>query len=466
MTPLRLIRSIRGFRRFSTAATALVLLGAVCSGAPDPSEGARPNIVFIMADDLGYGDVGCYGQSKIKTPNIDRLAAQGTRFTNLYAGAPMCAPSRNVLMTDEHTGHCRIRGNSPRVGGEIEYFGEGNRRLSLTDKDRTVAEVMREAGYVTGAIGKWGLGEPGSSGTPNRRGFDEWFGYLNQNHAPYYYTDYLWKNHMKQVIPENLNGQRRVYTQDLFTGEAMSFLQRHRERPFFLYLPFSAPHRRFEVPSLDPYGKKDWPEDAKIYAAMITRLDRDVGTLLAEVDRLGLASNTLVFFCSDNGAESKKFGDLFRSNGELRGHKFDLYEGAIRVPMIVRWTGVTPAGAVSAATWWFADILPTFSAIAGAAGPIPTTDGVSVLPTLRGGSQPELENRFLYWEDPSARLMQAAIRGRWKAIRADRNVPLELYDLRSDAGETRNLAATLPKVLGEFRDYLVNARVSSPYWPD
>jgi arylsulfatase A-like enzyme len=448
---------------------AIVLLAFAGAGPVGRGAGAdrnRPNILFIMADDLGYADLGCYGQKLIRTPNIDRLAGQGTRFTDVYAGAAVCAPSRCVLMTGLHTGHARIRGNGPRVGGEIEYFGEGGRRLSLTDADRTVAEALREAGYVTGAIGKWGLGEPATAGTPNRRGFDEWFGYLNQNHAPYYYTDYLWRNDRKQTIPENSGGRRERYSHDLLTEEAVAFLRRHHQKPFFLYLPFTIPHRRFEVPSLGEYADREWPEEAKIYAAMVTRLDRDVGTVLATLAELGLAENTAVFFASDNGAEKKPFADRFGSNGPFRGDKGTLYEGGLRVPMIVRWPGVVPVGRVSAAPWYFADVFPTFAAMARAPKSEARLDGLNILATLQGREQPELTQRFLYWEDPGKRMSQAVRRGNWKAVRTGRDGPLELYDLSKDVAERDNVAASQPKVIVDFERFLTTARVPSPHWPD
>lgn len=455
-------------RLITVLRTRVALFGGivVALGISARAADEQPNIVFIMADDLGYADLGCYGQENIRTPNLDRLAAEGMRFTHFYAGAAVCAPSRCVLMTGLHTGHARIRGNGPRVGGEVEYFGEGSRRLSLTDEDRTVAEALRSAGYVTGAIGKWGLGEPGTAGTPNRRGFDEWFGYLNQNHAPYYYTDYLWRNERKQDIPENKGGRRERYSHDLLTDEAVSFVRRHRGRPFFLYLPFTIPHRRFEVPSLGDYAGRPWPEAAKIYAAMVTRLDADVGRVLAAVEEAGLARTTLVFFTSDNGAEKKEFGNVFGSTGLFRGFKGSLYEGGLRVPMIVRWPGMVQAGRVSEATAWFADIFPTLLAVAGHGLTAQRLDGRSILPTLRGEQQPELSSRALYWEDPGRQLGQAGRRGRWKAVRAHPRAALELYDLEAEPAEARNVAANHPGVAAEFTRLFRAEHVESPHWPD
>lgn len=450
-------------------AVVLFLVLAICGVervvAEQPSP--PPNIIFIMADDLGPADLGCYGQQKIHTPHIDRLAAEGLRFTQAYAGAAVCAPARCVLMTGLHTGHARIRGNSPSVGGTVEHFGEGSRRLSLREEDRTVAEALQDGGYTTGIIGKWGLGEPDTPGTPNRRGFDEWYGYLNQNHAAYYYTDYLWRNENKEPIPQNSGGRRVVYTHDLFTEEALGFVRRHHERPFFLYLAYTIPHARLEVPSVEPYAKEPWSAEAKIYAAMVTRMDRDVGRLAAEIDRLGIADNTLVVFTSDNGARKRAgVDDQFQSSGRLRGHKGDLYEGGIRAPMIARWPGVVPAGRTSNAPWYFADAFPTFLDIAGLPYRRQNYDGMSVLPALRGEPQPALAERYLYWEDPSDdKLRQAVRRGHWKAVRMNPDESIELYDLRRDEAEEQNVATAHPGVVSEFERYLASARIPSPHWP-
>ena len=447
----------------------IVGMGAASLGfsgcLPSGESTRKPNIIFIMADDLGYGDVGCYGQTKIKTPNIDRLAVEGTRFTQCYAGAAVCAPSRSVLMTGQHTGHTRVRSNSPRVGGLIEAFGEGSRRLPLEAEDVTVAEVLKQAGYVTGITGKWGLGEPNTDGVPNRQGFDEWLGYLNQNHAPYYYTTYLWRNEEKMPLEGNMNSQRKQYTQDVFTEFAVDFIRRYKDGPFFLYVPYAIPHRRFEVPSLEPYADEPWPEKAKIYAAMITRMDKDVGRIMAVLKEVGIDDDTIVFFCSDNGAEGKpkQWADLFDSWGPMRGKKSSLYEGGIRTPLIVRWPGHVPVGKVSDAVWYFADVLPTFADIGGAAAP-GGIDGVSVLPSLLGEKQ-NLEDRFLYWERPGQRLSQAVRWGNYKAMRSARTGSLELYDLERDPSEKKNIAAEQPEVVPRIEDYLKTARTDSPNWP-
>jgi len=415
-----------------------------------------------MADDLGYGDLGCYGQQLIQTPRIDRMAREGMRFTQCYAGSPVCAPSRNVLMTGFHTGHTWIRDNSPQVGGEVESFGEGQRRLSLRAEDRTVAQVLKQAGYATGITGKWGLAEPDTAGVPNRKGFDEWFGYLNQNHAAYYYTPYLWKNEQRHELAGNQDGRRGQYSHDLFTGFALDFIRRHAGTPFFLYVPYPIPHEKLEVPDLGAYATNSWPAPAKIYAAMVSRLDRDVGRILDLLKELNLERNTLVFFTSDNGAPQKPWGDLFRSNGGLPGRKGELLEGGIRVPMIARWPGHVAAQKVSDAVWSFADVPPTLAALA--ATPEPACDGIDVSPVLLGRTT-RLPERFLYWEIPKQGLSQAVRWGNWKAVRQPGRNPLELYDLKSDPGEQKNIAAAHPDVLARIEAYLKTARTESPHWP-
>lgn len=294
--------------------------------------GAGPNIIFIMADDLGPHDVGCYGQKLIQTPQIDKLAAEGSRFTQVCAGASVCAPSRSVLMTGLHTGHTRVRGNMSRHGGVIGESGEKG-RVPLRESDVTIAQVLQKAGYSTGMTGKWGLGESQTKGIPNLKGFDQWFGYLNQNVAHSYYPDALWLNRDRFDLPGNSDGRRQQYSHDLFTGFALNFIRAHREKPFFLYVPFTIPHGAWEVPDLGHYADRDWPKQAREYASMVTRMDSDIGRILALVDELKLRDNTIVFFCSDNGGPAP-FGDTFNTNGELRGRKGQVYQGGLRVPMI------------------------------------------------------------------------------------------------------------------------------------
>jgi len=410
-----------------------------------------------MVDDMGWGDAGCYGQKHIQTPNIDRFAREGTRFTDVYAGASVCAPSRSVLMTGLHLGHTRVRGNSGMIGG----IGE-QRRIPLEPEDVTVAMLLKEAGYVTGMTGKWGLGEPDSTGIPNKKGFDEWFGYLNQQHAHTYYTDYLWKNTERVTIEGNLNGQTKEYSHDLFAEWTLDFVRKHNDQPFFLYLPWTMPHGKYVVPSLESYADKDWPQDYKIHAAMVTRLDRDFGRLQGLLKELGLDERTIVFFCSDNGGVERREGVL-DSVGPFRGMKAQQFEGGLRVPMIVRWPGKVPAQKVDSAPWYFADVLPTLCEIGGAkvTGKI---DGQSVLPTLLGKKQPELDTRRMYWEQYSGGFQQAVRWGKWKGHYIAAKERFELYDLNVDQMEANDVASQFPDVVRQLREFMTASHVPSLNW--
>ncbi|MDW8309608.1 MAG: arylsulfatase [Verrucomicrobiales bacterium] len=454
----------RAGRRLIALACAVSWAAAASVPARDAGgDPSRPNFIFILADDLGYGDLGCYGQRLIRTPCLDRMAREGTRFTHCYAGSPVCAPSRNALMTGQHTGHARVRDNSAQVGGVVEEYGGRQRRVPLADEDVTIAEVLKASGYVTGVTGKWGLGEPDTPGVPNRQGFDEWFGYLNQNHAADYYTTYLWKNETRHELPGNHDGRKTQYTHDLFTEFALDFIRRHRARPFFLYLAYTIPHDRLEVPDLGDYAAKPWPAEAKIYAAMISRLDRDVGRILDLLEELGLSGRTLVFLSSDNGAPARPWGNLFGSLAGFRGKKGELYEGGIRVPMLVRWPGRVPARRVNDAPWYFPDVLPTLATLAGVTAP--PCDGLDISPLLLGRVK-HLPDRFLYWEFPKRGLNQAVRWGRWKAVRPAGRQTFELFDLKRDPAERNNLAAEHPDVLARIEAYAKTARVPSPHWPD
>lgn len=427
---------------------------------------SRPNILFILADDLGYGDLGCYGQKKIQTPNLDRLAAEGTRFTQCYAGSPVCAPSRAVLMTGRHVGHVSIRGNAA---------------VPLATNETTIAELLHRAGYQTGLIGKWGLGLTNTPSTPDQRGFDEWFGFLDQTHAHDYYPAYLWRSSSLGAEPqpldrvdliENQDGAKGRYVHDLFTRAATNFIRGAKYKPFFLYLAYTVPHANNElkdqgmqVPSDAPYSAEDWPQPEKNKAAMITRLDRDVGAILAQLKALRLESNTVIFFSSDNGPH-KEGGvrpEFFHSSGLLRGIKRDVYEGGIRVPMIARWPGKIPAGATSAQVWAFCDFLPTAADLAGLKPP-GDIDGLSMLPALLGKKQAR-QHEFLYWEFHEKGSRQAVRAGDWKAIRPAPGAPIELYNLATDLGETNNVAAAQPGIVAKIEDYLRTARTVSDHWP-
>ncbi|HKQ39279.1 MAG TPA: arylsulfatase [Verrucomicrobiae bacterium] len=422
----------------------------------------KPNIIFILADDLGYGDLGCYGQTKIKTPNIDRLAAEGMRFTQFYAGSTVCAPSRSALMTGQHTGHTRIRGNDP---------------VPLRPEDVTVAEVLQKAGYKTGAIGKWGLGLANTTGVPTKQGFEEWFGYLSQTHAHNYYPTQLFRNDEIMFFDENSGGRKGLYSHDLFTKAATNYIRVTKYFSFFLYLPYTIPHannelrqKGMEVPSDAPYSKEDWPEPEKNKAAMITRLDRDIGRILDQLKSLEIDDNTIIFFTSDNGPH-KEGGvkpEFFNSSGGLRGIKRDMYEGGIRVPMIVRWPGKVPAGKVSDQVWAFWDFLPTAAEIAGEAAitNVPTNhiDGISMLPTLLGRKQTN-QHEFLYWEFHENGSKQAVRMGDWKAVRLAPKQPLELYNLKTDRPETNNVAADHADIVSKIEKYLLTAHTESERWP-
>ncbi len=427
----------------------------------------RPNIIFIMADDMGYADPGAYGGKLIQTPNIDKMAAEGIRFTDCYVGAPVCAPSRSVLMTGLHSGHTRVRGNFGQKNGVPGIGGGRGLRVPLQEQDTTVAQVLQEAGYVTGMFGKWGLGEPNTTGVPSKKGFDHFFGFLNQRRAHTYFPEFLWLNDHKLDLPGNEDGKQQQYTHDLFTGHALNFIRSHQDQPFFLYLPYCVPHDRYEIPDLGPYADKDWSENEKVYAAMITRMDGSIGRILDLLKELEIDDNTIVFVCSDNGA-ANRYDHLFQSSGELRGRKRDLTEGGIRTPMVVRWPGVIPKGEVSDVPWMYADFLATAADLAGIEMVI-GTDGTSVVPALLGQEATEengLLDRFFYWEFYEGGFKQAARQGKWKVIRYyDEGNVLQLYDLTRDVGEANDVASQFPEVVADFEAKLAVSRKPSEEWP-
>jgi len=459
----------RGFLQnlaWGTAAMSLPLRLRAAENSPH-----KPNILFIMADDLGYGDLSCYGQRKFTTPNVDHLAAQGMRFTDCYAGSTICAPSRSVLMTGQHTGHTRVRGNMCPVGGVIGYKGTRQvRRVCLTSEDVTIGHVMHQAGYHTGIVGKWHLDAYDPHAGPMDRGFDEFSGWLiNDARTGGYYPEQRVINRDLVDIPENADGKQQRYTTDMCTDEAIAFLKKHQQQPFFLYLSYNNPHSPFLVPDLGPFKDKDWPEPCKIYAAMVYRLDQNIGRLTASLRELGLEQNTLVLFCSDNGPRSEptavqtEVSEFFDSNGPLRGYKRDMYEGGIRVPMIACWPGRVPAGTTRDVPWYFADVMATAADLGG--GHVPDrTDGVSVAPVLTGQRQ-TLPDRFLYWEYFESGFQQTVRWGKWKALILKRGQPMELYNLSRDIGEQNNCAADHPDVVASIKTYLKTARTESENWP-
>ncbi|MEX2174208.1 MAG: arylsulfatase [Pirellulaceae bacterium] len=436
---------------------------------------ALPNIVLIVADDLGYGDVGCYGQQRIKTPHIDRLAAEGLRFTDFYAGCTVCAPSRCVLMTGYHMGHCYVRGNA----------GSRNRTIQcLRDEDVTVAEVLKQSGYATALCGKWGLGEEGTAGIPTRQGFDHFFGYLNQHHAHNYYPAYLFRGEARvplaNIVPgdgdfgDGVATKKVDYSHDLIAAEATNWIEANKDRPFFLYLALTIPHANneagkqgMEVPDLGEYAGTDWPPQQKAHAAMISRMDADIGRLLAQLRRLGLDEKTLVLFTSDNGPhrEGGNDPDFNDSNGPLRGIKRELTEGGIRVPFIARWPGRIEPG-VSNHVGSFTDLLPTLAELAAApaAALPPDLDGLSITATLRGQPAEQQQHNYLYWAFYEKGGAQAARMGKWKAVQQPYHSPVRLYDLSQDLGEARDVAAEHPDLVAQLTAHMQAAYVPAANW--
>jgi arylsulfatase A len=470
------MRARRGWLSFLGA---LVLGAALVAPQPGAAGAGQPppNIVFILADDLGYAELGCYGQTKIRTPRIDRMARAGMRFTQFYAGAPVCAPSRCCLMTGKHSGHAHIRDNS-------EVQPEGQRPIPRSAV--TIAELLKAKGYATAGTGKWGLGYPGSEGAPNRQGFDLFFGYNCQRHAHSHYPTYLRRNDRIVRLEGNDGGATgKQFSHDLMEAEALKFIRDHRERPFFLYAPFIIPHVALQVPedSLAEYrgrwedppytggrGYLPHPHPRAAYAAMVTRMDRSVGRILDLLKELRLDGNTLVVFSSDNGPTHGGVGgsdsEFFESAGPLRGLKGSVYEGGIRVPFVARWPGRIGAGtrsSLAAAAW---DVLPTLCEVAGA-DPPKETDGISIVPTLLGKGI-QKKHPHLYWEFPAYGGQQAARIGDWKGVRQNLlqgRTEIELYDLARDAGEKENVAPRHPDVVARVARVMAESHTPSELFP-
>lgn len=466
-------------RKWITASVAVFALAVFVSvasiSAAETTKPAKPNIVFILADDLGYGDLSCYGQKKFETPNIDRLAKEGMRFTQFYAGATVCSPSRCALMTGLHNGHASVRGNKEVAGGEA----------AMPTNTLTVAKLLQQAGYKTAVIGKWGLGKPGSTSDPLKMGFDYYFGYDSQNLAHHYYPDHLWRNDQRVELPENKDGKRGAYSHDLFETDALKFIAENQQQPFFLYLALTIPHAELLVPedSLKSFAGK-WPEapfsgggggkatyhatdtPRAAFAAMITRMDRTVGRIADELKRLHLDENTVVIFTSDNGPhlEGGATPDFFDSSGGLRGYKRDLYEGGIRVPFIARWPKHIAAGQTNDLVGYSGDFFATAGDMVGQ--PIPGgLDSVSFLPTLLGNTAEQKPHEFLFWEFYERQGARAIRKGNWKAVRPTWSAPVELYDLSKDSGERNNLAAGHPEIVKELTALMEEQHRSDANWP-
>ncbi len=476
-------------------AAALLIALAIPAIHPADLTGAEkaPNLIFILADDLGYGDLGCFGQEKIKTPHLDQLAGEGMRLTSFYAGSTVCAPSRSVLMTGQHTGRTWVRGNAG--GGK-------DSPQTLRPEDITVAEMLKGAGYATALIGKWGLGELGSTGHPNRQGFDYFYGYLNQRHAHNFYPTFLVRNDetvpLKNVVSSEWEAKRvadgapddgagwahpegRIeYSHDLVASEALQWIDEKAdgEAPFFLYLALTIPHANNEgtrgtgngqeVPDHGIYADKDWTEPNKGQAAMISRMDGDVGRIVAKLREKGIDGNTLVIFTSDNGHHREGGNDpeFFDANGPLKGMKRDLYEGGIRVPTIAWWPGKIEAGSESDHAAYFGDFMATACELAGVSAPEETTQSISFVPTLLGKPEAQRTHEYLYWEFYEGAGKQAVRFDRWKAIRIPMNEEgtVELYDLATDLGEENNVADAHPELVARAVDYMKVAHVPNPNW--
>lgn len=504
-------------KRRSSSLIPLVIAAAAVWPAHRVAKAAEgtPNIVYILADDLGYAELGSYGQEKIKTPNLDRLARQGMRFTQHYCGNAVCAPSRCVLMTGKHPGHAYIRNNRrAKLPDELtkRYGFQFSGQEPIPDAEITIAEMLKQKGYATAAIGKWGLGNFGTTGDPNRQGIDLFFGYNCQAHAHSYYPAYLWQNGRKVMLDNDppVPGHASLpdgadpndpasyapfkgtdYSPDRMIDVALRFIRENKDGPFFLYFPSTIPHVALHIPDeeLKPYLGK-WDETPFVreggygytphqtpraaYAAMISRLDKDVGRIMGLLEKLGLDESTLVMFSSDNGTTHLKKEvdyEFFESVGPLRGLKGSLYEGGIRVPMIARWPGKIKPSTVTDHVSAFWDVLPTIAEVTGAELPA-GIDGISFAPTLLGRPGEQRRHEFLYWEFGGYGGQQAVRMGDWKAVRQNilrRNNPdplkIELYNLKDDIGESRDLAADEPQIVARMKQIMKTERVPSKLFP-
>ncbi|MDB2314692.1 arylsulfatase [Flavobacteriaceae bacterium] len=463
---------------------ALILFTNCNNTAPKPKNSKPPNIIYILADDLGYGDIGVYGQTLFETPNLDRLAKGGMQFLQHYSGSTVCAPSRSALMTGQHTGHTFIRGNSER-GFTLENEGQ----YPLASEELTIAEALKEAGYRTAAFGKWGLGYPGSEGAPNSQGFDQFYGYNCQRVAHNYYPTHLWDNQLKEDLKGNNGNTAQTYAPELIHQKALSFLEENKDAPFFMFYPSVIPHAELVAPEeyMVKYRGKFLPEKKHVnakkkdgysvsgynsqveshaaFAAMVNILDDQVGEIMDKVHELGIAENTLIIFTSDNGPhkEGGADPDYFDSNGPLKGYKRDLYEGGIRVPMMAYWPSKIQPGSTSNHPSAFWDFFPTAIEIAGVKKEFAGIDGISFLPTLVGKEQKS--HPYLYWEFLERGGRQAVLMNQWKGIRLNMaknpDAPIELYRLTDDIGEENNLAQEYPQIVKKMDRLMKEAHVNS-----
>ncbi|WP_289024426.1 arylsulfatase [uncultured Salegentibacter sp.] len=479
---------------FSNPLLLIFLLAAAACCSSCASTGKKelqenPNIVYILVDDMGYGDLGTYGQEIIETPHLDKLAAEGIKFTQHYAGSTVCAPSRASLMTGRDTGHSRVRGNYET--GKYSFGGE----LELREEDLTIGELLQDrAGYRTAVIGKWGMGMNGSSGEPKNKGFSYSYGFLNQAHAHWHYPTYLFRNGEKVKVAENQNGKREYFSNDIFTDDAVEFIKEPKKKPFFLYLALTTPHAEMLVPedsifenykgkfeevpfvrgkqgsdgidSLGVYHSQAYPKAA--YASMITRIDNDVNRIIQALKDGGLDTNTLVMFSSDNGSHSEGGAnpEYFDSNGLLRGAKRDLYEGGIRVPFIAWWPGTIKPRQVSDHISSFWDVMITLAELVDLNIEDVETEGISFVPTLMGNTLKQEKHDYLYWEFHEGKHSHQAIREeRWKAIRKNPLGNIELYDLKTDLSEESDVARNFPEIVEQMKRKMDTTRTENPYWP-
>ncbi len=480
------LKNILTMKKSTTLITLFLLLLLSCQTQPkQETQSSKPNIVYILADDLGFGDLSVYGQKHFQTPNLDKMAAEGMLFTQHYAGITVCAPSRSSLMTGQHTGHTPIRGNK---GWEPEG------QWPLLAESFTMAEMLKEAGYVTGAFGKWGLGYIETEGDPNKQGIDEFYGFNCQSLAHNYYPGHLWDNHEKVILEGNTGDKFEQYAPELIHQRALQFIEKNRDKPFFLYYPNIIPHAELLLPEENlaefrgkflpekefkgaepgdknfregPYGTQ--PESHAAFAAMVTLLDKQVGEVLAKLKELGLEKNTIVMFTSDNGPhlEGGADPDYFDSNGPLKGYKRDLYEGGIREPMIAWWPGKIEAGSKSDHVSAFWDVMPTVAELAGIEAP-ENIDGISFLPSLLQ-KEDQKEHEYLYWEFHEKGGRKALRKGNWKLVKYDvfdpEKTTTELFDLSKDIGEENNVAAENPEIVSELVKLMNSARTESEDFP-